>query len=358
MKPPAKHVPLHKIWGWIIIAVLMVILGWTVVRLISAPPLSLTPGQVFKARWVVAPGLHHVGDPVPVSLEIESAHGIRVSPPDLSRTAPGVLEFTEKKSTSTEWFFRGKRTHFRFQIVSWEVGRFPLPGVTLRYAKSGSAQRTVAVKPAMIAITSVLPVGKTESELLALPPKGMKGPLGLKPRYEVLGWLAALLAAIGLIYGAARWWRASRHNPSERVAVQSAKEPAHIIALRRLSLLETAGFLKNGDYEGFYVELSETAREYIENRFEIRALEMTTEEFLNRAASDRCLESGQQSLLQQFLNSSDLVKFARYTPDPGQPPRDLTTVRQFIEATKSPEPDLSETLPSGETDRLKSSSGA
>ncbi len=338
MKLPAKRLSPLKIGGGIIIAVLIVILGWIVVRQVSARPLSLAPGQVFKARWVVAPGLHHVGDPIPVSLEIESIHRVQFSRPDLSRNTSGTLEFTDKKSTGADWFLNGKRTYFRFQVISWEVGRFPLPSVTLHYANSGSSQRTVAVKPVIVAITSVLPVGKTESELLALPPKGMKGPLGLKPRYEALWWLAALLAALGLLYGAARWWRASRRSPSEGVAIRSPKDPAHITASFRLSLLETADFLKNGDYEGFYVELSEIVREYIENRFEIRALEMTTEEFLNRAASDGCLESSHQLLLRQFLNSSDLVKFARYTPDPGQPPRDLATIRQFVEATKSPEP--------------------
>ena len=51
-------------------------------------------------------------------------------------------------------------------------------------------------------------------------------------------------------------------------------------------------------------------RRYLEDRFELRAPELTTEEFLDVAGSANRLSHDHQSLLRDFLRQADLVKFA------------------------------------------------
>jgi hypothetical protein len=111
-------------------------------------------------------------------------------------------------------------------------------------------------------------------------------------------------------------------------------EPAHLIALRRLEALQGAGYLEAGDFKTFYSELSEIIREYMENRFQIRALEMTTEEFLVHLTKDNSLTREQQLLLREFLNYSDLVKFAKHLPLLEEADRALAKSRELIEETK------------------------
>ena len=65
------------------------------------------------------------------------------------------------------------------------------------------------------------------------------------------------------------------------------------------------------------MELSAIARRYLEARFQLHAPEQTTEEFLRDAASAGKLSPAHQQLVTDFLEQSDLVKFARYQP--GQP---------------------------------------
>ena len=51
-------------------------------------------------------------------------------------------------------------------------------------------------------------------------------------------------------------------------------------------------------------------RRYLEDRFELRAPELTTEEFLTVAGTPVLLSHEHQKLLRDFLRQADLVKFA------------------------------------------------
>jgi hypothetical protein len=60
--------------------------------------------------------------------------------------------------------------------------------------------------------------------------------------------------------------------------------------------------------------VSDTIRLYLEERFDFRAPERTTEEFLYELQGTNLLTSDQKDSLGGFLQSCDLVKFARYEP--------------------------------------------
>ena len=62
------------------------------------------------------------------------------------------------------------------------------------------------------------------------------------------------------------------------------------------------------------VAVSDTARTYLEERFEFRAPERTTEEFLRELGGTKLLLPEQKDSLGNFLASCDLVKFAKYEP--------------------------------------------
>lgn len=125
-------------------------------------------------------------------------------------------------------------------------------------------------------------------------------------------------------------WLFLRRRKAEPL-VESASLSAQEIALRRLAdLLESQKHAT--DVKGFFVELSDIVRWYVERLTGIRAPELTTEEFLHKIAepSRRYWEgSGQQSAhlagtpihyagsltaLAPFLESADIVKFAKHVP--------------------------------------------
>jgi hypothetical protein len=80
-------------------------------------------------------------------------------------------------------------------------------------------------------------------------------------------------------------------------------------------------------------------RFYLEERFDFRAPERTTEEFLHELRATNLLLPDQKASLGEFLSRCDLVKFARYEPGESEL-RDLhvSAVRLVDETEPAPEP--------------------
>ncbi len=60
--------------------------------------------------------------------------------------------------------------------------------------------------------------------------------------------------------------------------------------------------------------VSDTVRQYLEERFNFHAPERTTEEFLHELKATDLLLPDQKESLGEFLSVCDMVKFARYEP--------------------------------------------
>jgi hypothetical protein len=126
-------------------------------------------------------------------------------------------------------------------------------------------------------------------------------------------WLLALLIA-AVVVGLAAWLLRLYLAHARDVAAHAPPIPPHTAALAALQALLARGLIEQHQTETFYVELSAIARRYLEARFQLHAPEQTTEEFLRDAASAGKLSPAHQQLVTDFLEQSDLVKFARFQP--------------------------------------------
>lgn len=89
--------------------------------------------------------------------------------------------------------------------------------------------------------------------------------------------------------------------------------PPHILAIMELDRLRSEKIWKQGKNKEYYTELTDVLRKYIEKRFQINALEMTSDEILTLFKKDKTTQSVFQNL-KQILQLSDLVKFAKIIP--------------------------------------------
>lgn len=119
--------------------------------------------------------------------------------------------------------------------------------------------------------------------------------------FLTVGILLAL-AIIGALI--ALWLRAKARRP----AVPPV--PPHVRAREKLD----AALLLIGDPRAFCIAVSDAVRAYLEERFNLRAPERTTEEFLRDLQKTSVLTSEQKLSLANFLEQCDLVKFARFEP--------------------------------------------
>lgn len=146
----------------------------------------------------------------------------------------------------------------------------------------------------------------------------------------VLTIAAGILAALLI----RRWWRRTSSAPEVR------RLPPHEIALTALQALRDRGLIERGETGPFYVELSAIVRMYVEDRFDLHAPEQTTEEFIRASSQSRALSLEHRQVTQEFLEQSDLVKFARHTPSAHDMERAWDAaaklVRETMEATPAP----------------------
>jgi hypothetical protein len=135
--------------------------------------------------------------------------------------------------------------------------------------------------------------------------RDIKPPLAIPNGWEWL-WIAlAVLAVAAVLFALWKWWQIRKANIPVEPPV-----PAHIRAKQKL---EEALALISQPKE-FCVMVSDTVRLYLEERFDFRAPERTTEEFLRELNSTDLLSDAQKESLGGFLESCDLVKFAKYEP--------------------------------------------
>ena len=89
----------------------------------------------------------------------------------------------------------------------------------------------------------------------------------------------------------------------------------------------------------FCILVSDTIRQYLEERFNFHAPERTTEEFLHELQATDLLLPDQKTSLGDFLAVCDMVKFARY--EPGRPELEAlyeSAVRLIDETEPQPAP--------------------
>jgi len=135
--------------------------------------------------------------------------------------------------------------------------------------------------------------------------RDIKPPVEIASGFAWLWWTLGALAVLAILFFTWRLWKKSRSQIHLEPPI-----PAHVRAKQKL---EEALTLISQPKE-FCVLVSDTIRFYLEERFDFRAPERTTEEFLRELSATDLLVVEQKESLGNFLASCDLVKFAKYEP--------------------------------------------
>jgi hypothetical protein len=135
--------------------------------------------------------------------------------------------------------------------------------------------------------------------------RDIKPPVEIPSGWEWLWWTFGALALIGIIFFLVRLLKKRKKNIPVPPPI-----PAHIRAKQKLQ--EALALIS--EPKPFCIAVSDTLRVYLEERFDFRAPERTTEEFLHELQNTSRLLPDQKESLGEFLTRCDLVKFARYEP--------------------------------------------
>ena len=93
----------------------------------------------------------------------------------------------------------------------------------------------------------------------------------------------------------------------------------------------------------FFVRLSDIVRRYLEDHLGLRSPELTTEEFLDELSRSPDLVRSHSEIIDGFLKTSDLLKFAHVVPDAADVEDSIQIAQRFIEETRTLEAPVAST---------------
>ncbi len=222
-------------------------------------------------------------------------------------------------------------TTYQYRLEPLLSGKYEIPAFTFVFhdANDPNARHELASEPIAVEVTSLL--GEQRAKLVI---EDIEGVVEM-PRQPIPWWIWPA-AGLGVAVAATAVGGFVLRSKRARMLVRIFR-PAHELAYARLRALVAGNLVEQGKIKEFYDGISGILRHYIEDRFDLRAPERTTEEFLAELQHTGVLADADKQVLGEFLTHCDLVKFAKHDPTTEQIQRTFDLVKDFIEKTKSDE---------------------
>ncbi len=310
--------------------------------LASGAPAAEEPLERTTERGPVAasvrlePAQPVIGDVLELTLQVKAKPGVELLMPAFGEALERyrIVDFVPRESIDDEG-----RTHATqlYRLQPARSGPQSIPPILIEFvdrrpgqtpAPAGEDAFELLTERIEFEVTSVLPSGALPDLRPALGTLGPRRP-PVGPRWP---WVVALLAGLALASPfLLRAWLGWRRRLRRRSAYEVARA-----RLDRLIAQPRPGGPEQID--AFFVELSSTVRHYLEDCFELRSPELTTEEFLADIGGSPDLSRDHQRLLREFLRRADLVKFAQLVPGDDDIQHSIRVAERFLDETREHAP--------------------
>jgi len=226
------------------------------------------------------------------------------------------------------------------RVTTWTIEPY-LPGM---YEILDMEIGTARLAPIEITVLSVLDASEAEGDATAATPADIRdvadapsSPLDRRALLLAAAAVLVLLVLAVLLRAAGRRRGAGTEPISPAAPEPTRSATAHALALRRLDAVAAEGGAGRLDMTTRHELLALALRQYIEDRWGLRAPERTTEEFLRESREAGVFGLDDVLLLERFLARCDLVKFARHPADESSATEAHRTAVAFAERTGDPE---------------------
>lgn len=267
--------------------------------------------QGIKVKAVIDSTHVLIGDQFNLRLEVEQPAGFQVEFPQVGDSISETIEMLEQSPLDTFKLDESEQLKIiqNLTITSFDTGRNVVPAFKFKLIQDGM-QQDMETLPAEFFVHG-MEIDTTMGPTDIKHPYAAPVTLAEASPY-ILGAILILAIAFFIFYYIQR----RKKNKPVFGKPAKPKEPPHVVALRKLEhIKEEKHWLEPEYIKLYYSEVSDTLREYIEERFEINAMEYTTDETIQVFNSRKGLlpdKNFQQ--LKDILSLSDLVKFAKYQP--------------------------------------------
>lgn len=219
-------------------------------------------------------------------------------------------------------------------IQSFDSGLYTIPPVKVLIGKDTALSNHLILKVVPVAVDSLN--GKIHDYA------GVADPghnfFDFIPQ-EALKWLKWLLLALVIVgAGIFVYLKFIRKRGEKGEHKKIIIVPPYEEAIRDLQDLKSRNLWENGHEKEYYTRLTDILRHYLDRRFGIAAMEMTSSEILKKLSENQETRLT-RSQMQSILSMADFVKFAKVRPLPEDNVKTLNSAFEFVESTK-PQPEV------------------
>ncbi|HOZ86578.1 MAG TPA: hypothetical protein PL029_02415 [Bacteroidia bacterium] len=291
-------------------------------------------GQDVKVSAVLDSSKIRIGEQVKLDLYVTypaNQKNLRIQWPTVGDTITGKIEVISVSAIDTTFPDKTNSTkifqHQQITVSSYDSGYFSIPG--FKFVVNDDSAHPLYTENFLLEVHTV-PTDTSATKL-----KDIKPPFGEKFNWRwfsayIYGGIAFLLLIIIVILVTLYF---ARRKKQIVIEPEKPKIPAHITALASLERIKAESIWKEEKVKEYYSSISETIRLYIEERFNVNALESTTDEIMT-AFRSQVVDPLSKEKLQQLLMLSDLVKFAKQFPIESEHLFTLQNAFDFVNGTK------------------------
>lgn len=295
--------------------------------MLMTSPLLAAP---FSVNGTLEPAEIVIGDQAVLHYEVYQDASDRISMPVLADTVVAHVDIVGKPSIDTVRLDGGRiQVNVDYTVTSFDSGFYYIPSQRFESVEDVAESRPMSLSVLTVEIDA-------ESDDINDIKDVMDAPFSWREFFKWMGIVLAVLLVIAII--AYLVYRFVLHREVPILAPKPEPEiPAHVVALARLEEIKAEKLWQSGKVKEFYTELTDVLREYIDKRFGINAMEMTSDEIIALVRKNPDMDEVRASLA-QILELSDLVKFAKLVPMENENSRSVLDAFAFVEKTVPAEP--------------------
>ena len=270
-----------------------------------------------------------IGDQMSMQLQVKHSPRTVVLLPKGVKLGDKIEVLSERDSTakiSTDEILTQKS----MMITAFDSGVYVIPPVPIQTETNGIIDTIFSKAMQLTVVSPVLDTTKNIAPIKDILPEDLSFREDILP---ILIGIFVVLILISIIY---YYTQKRKEKVVETVVEAAPKLPPNVIAYLKLKELEEKELWQKGDFKTYHSEISYTMREYLENRYEIPALESVTDEIM-ASLNGFEIENKQVINLKNILQTADLVKFAKLIPSEIAHRQAMDFSLEFVEKTKEKE---------------------
>lgn len=288
-----------------------------------------------EVRATLSPDSVLLGDEVLLTIDVRKDQVQVIGFPTFDTGENGELELIEELPLDTvERDGRCQHLRKRYRLAAYGEGTLALGRTPLLYLDK-NIEDTIYSADSLVLYIEPIVIDTTTMTI-----NDIKRPREMPLRWgEFSGylWRGAVIVALLIALIALIVWLIHKYNIKMPNPFRPKEEvPPHVVAIKALEALHHQKLWQNNRHKEYYSGLTDILRRYIADRYEVGAMEMTTDEIVAATKPIEMPDKSRRNLV-EILRTADLVKFAKAIPDDHYNEQAYLDAYYFVEETKAVE---------------------